>query len=567
MREKCREGALVDNKYRILRRIGNGGTSAVYLARHARTGKLWAIKEIRSGTKVSDTVARNSLNAEIEILKHLEHPLLPRIVDVVEDAHHFYVIMDYFPGRTLEELVEVTEGTDRKKTIEIGLFLCDVLHYLHTRKPPIIYRDLKPGNIILNPDGEIRLIDFGAAVQYGHVSDEIVCDGTPAYASPEQRKGFADARSDIYCLGRTLYHLFTGKRPNGELPEVSDAGLNRIIKKCTMYDPRKRYNNCQEVARDLRQLRLEDNSAARRTFLKGAAVFVALAVASVCTLMGVTQSAKKKEAAASYQAYIDASYGNVTEAEKVSALRNAIQCDPKREEAYLALLERVYLADGVYSGFEDASFLEIINTKGPDGKEPVLSLEEGSDGRDYLDYRMGLAYFYCYEGNGNKNLAYPYLKAAAESTRLSEERRELSSTLLAIASYYAQLTRPEASGDQMVGYEDYWKDLNDCLQKVHAGADNATTTLMVCEETLYQIHMNAARFKADGIAKEELLQALRLTEEILMNTQVEEAADLSLALAAKRLTLSDTIDLAKTSVAATFPEGTKTHVDQAMLWE
>ena len=175
--------------------------------------------------------------------------------------------MDYIEGNTLEKALKHMGAQPQEYVIEWGIQLCEVLEYLHTRKTPIIYRDLKPGNIMLRPNGTITLIDFGIAREYKEAkAGDTSYLGTRGYAAPEQFGGMGqtDARTDIFCLGATLYHLVTGHNPS-EPPyefypirywnQQLSPGLEYIISKCVQSNPDDRYNSCAEVMYDLQNYR------------------------------------------------------------------------------------------------------------------------------------------------------------------------------------------------------------------------------------------------------------------------------------------------------------------------
>ncbi|HLZ56322.1 MAG TPA: serine/threonine-protein kinase, partial [Ktedonosporobacter sp.] len=226
-------GSRLAGRYRILAALGEGGFGTVYKARDEKQrGKLVAIKVIsmvalNAREKIDAT---DSFNREIMILSTLKHKALPRIHGHFTDPERWYVVMDYIEGQTLEEtLPQVPEGRlPVEQVIEIGLALCDVLSYLHSQNPPIIFRDVKPGNIMLTPSGKVYLIDFGIARRYrmGQVRDTANL-GSPGYAAPEQYGGMQSMdRTDIYGLGATLQTLLTGKEPleirlQGWPPEVA----------------------------------------------------------------------------------------------------------------------------------------------------------------------------------------------------------------------------------------------------------------------------------------------------------------------------------------------------------
>ena len=156
-------GSLVDGKYKILNKIGQGGMSVVYLAMNERANKQWAIKEVRKDGVQNFEVVKQGLIVETDLLKKLDHPNLPSIIDVIDGDGSFLIVMDYIEGRHLESVIREYGAQDQADVIEWAKQLCDVLSYLHSRKPPIIYRDMKPSNVMLRPDGKVMLIDFGTA--------------------------------------------------------------------------------------------------------------------------------------------------------------------------------------------------------------------------------------------------------------------------------------------------------------------------------------------------------------------------------------------------------------------
>ena len=199
-------GSLVDGKYKILSEIGHGGMSVVYMAINEKANKTWAIKEVRKDGVLDFEAVRQGLIVETDLLKKLRHPNLPSIIDVIENQDNFLIVMDYIEGNSLSTALEEYGAQQQEAVIEWALQLCDVLGYLHSREPAIIYRDMKPANVMLKPDGTVMLIDFGTAREYKarNIADT-TCLGTVGYAAPEQFGGMGqtDARTDIYCLGAT----------------------------------------------------------------------------------------------------------------------------------------------------------------------------------------------------------------------------------------------------------------------------------------------------------------------------------------------------------------------------
>ena len=244
-------GFLVDGKYKILDVIGRGGMSIVYLAINEKANRSWAVKELIR----TDPRAAGISKKETDLLKKLHHPGIAGIVDVIEQKESQLIVMDYVEGHSLDQVLEEQGVCSEREVLDIGIQLCEVLEYLHTRKPPVIYRDLKPSNVMKKPGGKLVLIDFGAAREYRRYSDgDTVLLGTRGYAAPEQyeSQGQTDARTDIYSLGVMLFELVTGESPHRLCPvrkirpELS-AGLESILEICTRTDPAERFSSCTEL--------------------------------------------------------------------------------------------------------------------------------------------------------------------------------------------------------------------------------------------------------------------------------------------------------------------------------
>ena len=160
-------GSLVDGKYKILNKVGQGGMSVVYLAMNEKANKQWAVKEVRKDGVRDFEVVKQGLVAETDILKKLSHPNLPSIIDVIDTDESFIIIMDYIQGNSLNKALEEFGAQPQENVIIWAKQLCDVLNYLHTRTPAIIYRDMKPANIMLKPDGNVHrlMLSLGFSVK------------------------------------------------------------------------------------------------------------------------------------------------------------------------------------------------------------------------------------------------------------------------------------------------------------------------------------------------------------------------------------------------------------------
>ena len=264
-------GVIIENHYRIIKLLGEGGMSRVYLAEDIATGTLWAVKETREAGEIQSTQQDryNSFLKEVAILSTIRHPNLPLLDSYFAAGSHYYTVEEYIEGPSLESYLQHTLP-EELEVIDWALTLCSVLGLLH--KNGIIFRDLKPANIMLKPDGTIKLIDFDIARHYkpGLPQDTTLL-GTPGYAAPETYgKAQSDPRSDIYSLGATLHHLLTGKNPQDEpftfkpvraLRAGVSPELEAIIEKAVQMKAEERYQNTGTMEKVLINLRKKSVAA------------------------------------------------------------------------------------------------------------------------------------------------------------------------------------------------------------------------------------------------------------------------------------------------------------------
>lgn len=280
---------IIDSKYEILKLLNTGGmNSAIYLALDKKLNRQWAIKKVRK----SSSQTTSMLMAEASIMKNLDHPMLPRIVGIEEDPKFFYIIMDFVQGESLKTVVSSSGPQAQDTVVSWGVKLCDVLTYIHSKG--IVYRDMKPANIMLSPDGNIKLIDFGIAREYKeNASEDTTALGTEGYAAPEQYegKGQTDARTDVYGMGITLFQLLTGVNPSSyqenifsirlQNPNLS-SGLDKIILKCTNKDPKKRYQSTEELKKALLNYKKLDDKFLKKQKKVIKKFFTLLGLSTLC---------------------------------------------------------------------------------------------------------------------------------------------------------------------------------------------------------------------------------------------------------------------------------------------
>lgn len=255
---------LLRKRYVIVRTIGHGGMAAVYEARDTRRGTSCAIKEMSLSTVPANERPQAIQNflAEARILSRLNHPNLPAFTDFFTEGTRHFLVMEFVDGNTLEELLEANNGPfSERRVLGWARQLCDVLEYLHAQQPPIIFRDLKPGNIMLTRGGRIKLIDFGIARLFrSSGSQDTQLLGTPGFAPPEQYgSAQTDERSDIYSLAMTLFQLMTDamndsgfglKDVHFAYPHISPP-VARVLEKATTLKPDERYQSVTVFRRAL----------------------------------------------------------------------------------------------------------------------------------------------------------------------------------------------------------------------------------------------------------------------------------------------------------------------------
>lgn len=508
-------GSLVDGKYKILNVVGKGGMSVVYLAMNERANKQWAIKEVRKDGMQDFEVVKQNLVVETDMLKNLSHPNLPSIIDVIDTEDSFLIVMDYIEGRGLDSLLKEFGAQPQEYVIEWAKQLCDVLGYLHTRKPPIIYRDMKPSNVMLKPDGDVTLIDFGTAREFKATSvEDTTCLGTRGYAAPEQYGGHGqtDARTDVYCLGATLYHLVTGHNPAQPPYEMYpirqwdpnlSSGLEEIILKCTKYNPSDRYQNCQELLYALEHYDEldEEYRSSQKSKLKIFAV-----TAGITAVLGLTSLItgihSRNLTTRSYDSLLKQAetldLDNEDQfKEYVDNIKRAVRLDKDNETAYNAMLDK-FANDFVITEEEQTAIINILNAK--DGSmRNVDYFKNNKEEYAKLNYKLGVAYFFYYQGDKGKTYAQTYFNNSLQNREALDEGEAKRAEIYArIGDYYGTLGKEDPSGENNIKtYRNFFSDLKE-LNQYGSGDLGETGAIFLYKEVASQIAKHALDFMANG---------------------------------------------------------------------
>ena len=501
-------GTVIDGKYEILREIGRGGMSVVYLAMDTHLNKQWAVKEIRKkGSGKNDEIVVNSLLAEANMMKRLDHPALPRIVDIIDNGVTIYVVMDYIEGESLDKILLEYGVQPEEKVINWAMQIADALSYLHSQKPPIIYRDMKPANVMLKPEGNIKIIDFGIAREYKeqNLADTTVL-GTKGYAPPEQYSGQTDPRSDIYALGMTMHHLLTGVDPrNGEPyasvrqwnPELSE-GIEIIIDRCVQPASENRYQSCADLIYDLEHPELITKGFKKKqkrrlaAFLTAAILSVAMLISGVACNFAATQVNNS-----TYESLISV-MASTSLNEKISGYKQAISIYPYDTQAYIKILE-AYESEGRFDKAENNEFLALYN-RYQDGFDKTTA--EYAE----LNYKIGMMYFNYYTENGEEkfstrvNKAYGFFAANYDNPELSPDfaEKSLSECYYQICTFYKRYILTSATVEEAArsDYEALFRTIETALGDVEgAGAyDQLTlyngTFMLLYDQRLQMVSVN-----------------------------------------------------------------------------
>ncbi len=516
-------GSVIDGKYEILKLIGKGGMSRVYLAMDKRLNKQWAVKEIekRARDKNNDVIIQSAI-AEANMIKRLDHPSLPRIVDIIDNGNVIYVIMDYIEGEPLNEILDKYGAQPQDQVIEWAKELCAVLDYLHTRTPAIIYRDMKPANVMLKPDGTLKLIDFGIAREYKeHNLADTVSLGTKGYAAPEQfgGKGQTDQRTDVYCLGVTLYHLVTGQNPCEppyELypirhwnPQLS-GGLEKIIQKCTQLNPADRYQSCAELMYALEHYEEVDDIYKSKQKKKLSRFIASIVGGMVFLAIGIgCQFMKTKSNNQEYENLMLQAEKSVYSSDKIDLYGKAIDVLPDSVEAYEGMVS-AFKEDADYSVDEETLLRKKINA----------NLTKLRDNEQYADlaFEIGKLYWYYYDYGQSQSdsnqitrmkSAIQWFDDAVNYGNESKEYYQMATIYRDIGAFNRDITIKITEGSEKGQYGEYFNKLKELLDIVSKNqGESEIVKLELYKLCMYSIENYAKNFKENAVNKSDITNML-----------------------------------------------------------
>ena len=530
------------DQYEILRELGRGGTSVVYLVKDKADGRNYALKVLRRDDNKPEAFEQEAdqlrartknLRAEAEVLQALCtdeqgnvacHPGIPAYRECVCDEKGEFAgfVMEYVEGRSLQKILEDGRAYTVREAVEAGLQLCGIMEQLHGQDPPMIFRDLKPANILVRPDGQFVLVDYGAVrkLRKSAGSDTMQL-GTDGYAAPEQYGGWeqSDERTDIYGIGAVLHHMVTGRPPldtglrplreilgaEGESRQLDE--MAKILLRCCMTAPSMRYSSCKELEKALRSvIRLWTRSRSRE---RGWKWFVLLVnTAAVCLGLAIVLAASAAGAeTAEYCALIETAANETTLEEKKEVYQRAAALRPEDPEAYICflrdLVEDCVITEGEKRALDDVLFARVSagglwGTAAGNAEGNLERMRKKRPG-DYaaLQMELGKVYFACYEGG--REAAKQCFRNALSEGGIWFGDREMAEAMEVVLG-------EEWTGERIGA----WRVLEETAEREAEMSGNGVFAAAVCKTAAVEIALFADRYEEAGADPEKLKEVVQI---------------------------------------------------------
>ena len=567
------------DQFEILRELGRGGTSVVYLVTDRADGRNYAMKVLRRDDNEAEELAPKednlqakaaALRNESEVLQALctdnqgnvtHHPGIPAFRECVCDENGDFAgfVMEYVEGRSLQQILEDGKCYTVRETVEAGLQLCGIMEQLHGQEPPMIFRDLKPANILVRPGGEFVLVDYGAVRKLRKsAATDTMRLGTDGYAAPEQYGGWeqSDERTDIYGIGAVLHHMITGRPPletglrplreilgsKGESRQYAE--MAKILLLCCMTAPSMRYSSCKELGKALKGVlgSCERGGTAKKRLLGIAGYrsrnagnrfreraargsrekvwnrFVWLAnTAAVCLVLALVLAASAAGAkTAEYCALIEKARKETDFEEKKEAYRRAAALRPEDQEAYICFL-RELAADCVITEEEKSALDDVLFGRANAGRlwEKAAGNEEGNLERmrkkrpgDYAAFsvELGKAYFACYEGG--REAARLCFRNALSAAGLWFDDRDMAEAMEVVLGE-----------EWSKGRIDAWRELEETSTREAEMSGNGVFAAAVCKAAAAEIALSADRHREVGTDMEMAKEVVQVADIFMENAE------------------------------------------------
>ena len=528
-----KQGTKLSNRYTISNvHSHSGGMSTIY---QGYDEKLRAVRAIKEVTKPGINATPAELNYykailnEVNLLRTLSNPYILTIYDVIETDDSAYIIEEFLDGQTLTdvmtEAIAERHAIDQDTVVKWSKQLAEALAYLHHRSPAIIHKDIKPGNVMVRPNGNITLFDFGisATIDQGIPggTERVVSRG---YSAPElyEKQPWFDTRADVFSLGRLMYVMLTGRSPvvqgkEVELVPLLDAepsvstGLARVVEKAMKAAPAERYQSIDDFIIDLDNYHELDVSSIKKNNRKLFTTYALAGLGIVSLLLGLGNDFRYANAEQNrYNAYVS----NGLATEDAGELHKALEIKGDNLDVYKNLITYAK-QDGIFTSEEELPIREALIEN-----EAAI---KNKDGYPELAYELGKAYWFYY-GNDpetmdinldGRNLATYWFNKA--TTSKDTNVKFMSDNYLTLGNFYKTLTQNVEEASDRGMYKEAFDALGNLI------ADSAMPELAKLENVRANhsfIALYIRQLVADGLTEKDLTERLNLVKDVLNNTEV-----------------------------------------------
>lgn len=450
---------ILNGRYEIVKVIHTTGMANIYMVSDSNLNKYWCLKEIKKSEAGKNEIEYYSLLHEANIMKSLNHSGIPRIVTIEQEGDSIFIIMDFVDGVSVKTWIQRKGRVKQDAAVAWMKQVCQIMIYLHNRKYPIFYRDMKPDNLMLQSDGSIKLLDFGISIVIKEPNQKIDrALGTKGYAAPEQSKrgNVCDLRSDIYAMGKTLYYMLTGLNPSQLKPEQLKSvreidssisvGLENIVNKCIQPNPDDRYQSCEELLYALQNYMTLDSkyrAKIRRKVYVVAGMFVTSIFLIITSL--IPYNVYNNQQIQQYNKLLAVAEQSGRQEDFEAVLDwNPIDLAP-----YKDFIDSMKV-DGVFSKEEESILLGYINP----------NLEKLKQQKDYgeLAYEIGKLYWFYYEGSTEDEGMITSTKWFSDALEEDYEP-ELSQVYYQLGSFKRNISASVTESSDAGMYSEYFNNL------------------------------------------------------------------------------------------------------------